>query len=86
MPNIMSAKKRVRLTKRQTMRNKMIKSNLKTVLKNAQVALEQSAENSTEAVTLAVKKLDQAVSKGIIHKNKAARKKSQLTKKLAAKK
>lgn len=86
MPNIMSAKKRVRLTKRQTMRNKMIKSNLKTVLKNAQVALEKRAENSTEAVILAVKKLDQAVSKGIIHKNKAARKKSQLTKKLAANK
>lgn len=86
MPNIMSAKKRVRLTKRQTLRNKMIKSNLKTVLKNAQVALEQGAENSAEAVNLAVKKLDQAVSKGIIHKNKAARKKSQLTKKLAAKK
>lgn len=86
MPNIMSAKKRVRLTKRQTLRNKMIKSNLKTVLKNAQTALEKGAENSTEAVKLAVKKLDQAVSKGIIHKNKAARKKSQLTKKLAAKK
>ena len=78
MPNIASAKKRVRVTKRKTLRNKMIKSNLKTVLKGAKIAIDEKSENKDIAFRLAVKKLDKAVAKGIIHKNKAANKKSQL--------
>lgn len=78
MPNIASAKKRVRVTKRKTIRNKMIKSNLKTVLKGAKIAIDEKSENKDIAFRLAVKKLDKAVAKGIIHKNKAANKKSQL--------
>ena len=74
MPNIKSAKKRVRITARRTIRNKMIKSNLKTLLRKA------FAEGSDEtAKLLAVSALDRAVSKGIIHKNNAARKKSKLS-------
>lgn len=78
MPNIASAKKRVRVTKTKTLRNKMIKSNLKTVLKNAKVAIENKDSASKDALKLAVKKLDKAVAKGVIHKNKAANKKSKL--------
>ncbi len=78
MPNIKSAKKRVRVTARKTLRNKMVKSNLKTVLKKA------DADTNAESITLAIKKVDQACAKGIMHKNKAARKKSQLQKKLNA--
>lgn len=78
MPNIKSAKKRVKVINNKTLRNKMIKSNLKTVLKKA------DADMSAEAITLAIKKVDQACAKGIMHKNKAARKKSQLAKKLNA--
>lgn len=79
MPNIKSAKKRVKVIKAKTLRNKMIKSNLKTVLKNT-----DTAEDKEAAIRLAMKKVDQAAAKGIIHKNKAARKKSQLAKKLNA--
>lgn len=76
MPNIKSAKKRVKVIKKKTLRNKMIKSNLKTVIKAA------GTETTPESVRLAIKKVDQACAKGIIHKNTAARKKSQLAKKL----
>ena len=78
MANIKSAKKRVKVIERKTLRNKMIKSNLKTVLKKA------DAEQTSENIVLAIKKVDQACAKGIMHKNKAARKKSQLQKKLNA--
>ncbi len=82
MPNIKSAKKRVKVIAAKTAQNKSIKSNLKTVLKSADAACAQKAENSEEAIRLAMKKVDQAAAKNIIHKNAAARKKSQLAKKL----
>ncbi len=73
MPNIASAKKRVLVTKLKTERNKAAKSELKTLLKNAR------AENVTnEAKMAAIKKLDKAAGMGLIHKNKAARLKSQI--------
>ncbi|MBR7087904.1 MAG: 30S ribosomal protein S20, partial [Mogibacterium sp.] len=58
--------------------NKARKSNLKTVLKKA------DAEMTPEAIKVAIKRVDQACAKGLMHKNKAARKKSQLAKKLNA--
>ena len=82
MANIRSAKKRVRITKTKTMRNKMIKSNIKTVLKTADTTVSTGEANKEEAVRLAIKKIDQAAAKGIFHKNKADRKKSQLQKML----
>ena len=66
------------------MQNKATKSNLKTTIKKANAAVAASAENKEEAVRLAIKKMDQAAAKGIIHKNTAARRKSALTKKLNA--
>lgn len=80
MPNIQSAKKRLRVTKAKTLRNKMIKSNLKTVEKSAVLAVEQGAEDQTEKLRVAIQKVDQAAAKGVFHKNKANRKKSQLQK------
>ncbi|MGN0675212.1 MAG: 30S ribosomal protein S20 [Oscillospiraceae bacterium] len=84
MPNIKSAKKRVKVIATKTMQNKAIKSNLKTVLKNADAACAAKADNSEAAIRLAMKKVDQAAAKNLIHKNAAARKKSQLAKKLNA--
>ena len=78
MPNIKSAKKRVKVNTTKAAANKARKSNLKTVIKNA------DAERTPEAIKVAIKKVDQACSKGRMHKNKAARKKSQLAKKLNA--
>ncbi|MBR7008500.1 MAG: 30S ribosomal protein S20 [Ruminococcus sp.] len=82
MPNIKSAKKRVKVIQTRTARNKAIKSDLKTALKKADTAVNENAENKAEVVKAAIKKVDMACTKGIMHKNKAARKKSQLAKKL----
>ncbi len=84
MPNIKSAKKRVKVNNTKAALNKARKTNLKTVIKNAENAIANSADNKQETVALAIKKIDQAANKGLIHKNKAARKKSQLAKKLNA--
>ena len=83
MPNIKSAKKRVLLTKVNTERNKMDKSNLKTTLKKFDAAVESgNREQADGAYKAAVKTIDKAVNKGILHKNNAARKKSSITVKL----
>ncbi|NBK79663.1 30S ribosomal protein S20 [bacterium D16-76] len=84
MPNIKSAKKRVKVISTKTMQNRATSSRLKTEIKKANAALESNAENKAEAVRAAVKKIDQAAAKGILHKNTAARKKSALDKKLHA--
>ena len=84
MPNIKSAKKRVIVNAAKAARNQEAKTNLKTVIKKAELAIANSTDDKAEAVKLAVKKLDQASAKGLLHKNAAARKKSQLTVKLNA--
>lgn len=78
MPNIASAKKRVRVTRTKTLRNKMIKSNIKTVTKTAFLAIQNNGEDKQKVVNYAMKKLDQAGSKGVFHKNKVANAKSRL--------
>ena len=82
MPNIKSAKKRVKVIATKTARNKHSRSDLRTAVKKAELALVNSSEDKTAAVRLAMKKIDSAVTKGILHKNTAARKKSQLALKL----
>ncbi len=85
MANIKSAKKRIKVTETKTLRNRMVKSALKTAIKKFEAAVE--AKNAEEAKTLfvaATKSLDMAASKGILHKNMAARKKSRLAAKLNA--
>jgi len=82
MPNIKSAKKRVKVIATKTAQNKATKSALKTTIKKANAAIENNASDKTEAVKVAIKKIDQAAAKGLLHKNKAARNKSALVKKL----
>ena len=83
MPNIKSAKKRVIVTKTRTMQNKIFKTQLKTDIKKYQAAVaEGNVEAAQATYKAAVKKIDQAAARGIIHKNAAARKKSQFTKAL----
>ena len=79
MPNIKSAKKHVLVNATKQARNKSANSALKTALKKANAAIEANSDDKEVAVKLAVKKIDQAVAKGIIKKNTASRKKSQLT-------
>ena len=78
MPNIKSAKKRVLISKENYERNKAYRSALKTALKKADAAIDAKSEDMAATVKAAVKKIDQAASKGIIHKNNAAKKKSAL--------
>ena len=85
MPNIKSAKKRVKIIEKKTMTNNMIKTAYKSAIKRFEEAI--SAGNLEEAKALfseATKKIDQACTKGVIVKNTAARKKSSLSKKLNA--
>ncbi|MBR1591693.1 MAG: 30S ribosomal protein S20 [Ruminococcus sp.] len=86
MPNIKSAKKRVKVNATKAAANKSRKSELKTILKKADAAVAENAANKEEAIRVAIKRVDQACAKGLMHKNKAARKKSQLAKKLNASK
>lgn len=85
MPNIKSAKKRVKIINKKTSRNNMIKTGYKSAIKKFEQSVE--AGNLDEAKALfseATKKIDQACTKGVIVKNTAARKKSNLAKKLNA--
>lgn len=82
MPNIKSAKKRVKVSEAKTVRNKSVRSDLRTAIKKAELALENGEANRGETVLVATKKIDKAASKGILHKNAAARKKSQLATRL----
>ena len=78
MPNIKSAKKRVLVSKANYEHNKAYRSALRTAVKNADAAIDAKSEDMAVVVKAAVKKIDQAASKGLIHKNNAARKKSAL--------
>ncbi|MGL5149596.1 MAG: 30S ribosomal protein S20 [Clostridium sp.] len=85
MANIKSAKKRIKVTEVKTLKNRMIKSALKTALKKFETSV--AAKNVEEAKATfsgAVKALDMATTKGVLHKNAAARKKSRLAAKLNA--
>ena len=82
MANIKSAKKRTRVIATKTARNRVAMSALRTSIKKADAALEAKSEDRAASVTAAVKKIDQAAAKGLIHKNTAARRKSALALKL----
>lgn len=81
MPNIKSAKKRVKVIAKKTLRNARIKSQVKTAIKKLEATV--VAGNKQDAVVLLAKTvstIDKATSKGIFHKNTASRKKARLTK------
>jgi small subunit ribosomal protein S20 len=86
MPNTKSAKKRLRQSLERRSRNRAVKSSLKTQIKKVHAAVEDGdGAAGIDEFRLAAKKLDQAAAKGVIHRNKAARLKSRLTKRLKAK-
>ena len=83
MANIKSQIKRNKQNEVRRLRNKAVRSELKTRVKRAVTLAEEGAETSTDAARLAVKRLDKAAAKGVIHKNAAARRKSRLMKRIA---
>ena len=82
MANIKSQIKRNRQNEKRHARNKAVRSELKTRVKRAITAAQQGNENAPDVAKTAIKRLDKAASKGIIHKNAAARRKSRLQKRI----
>jgi small subunit ribosomal protein S20 len=83
LANIKSAIKRIRSSERKRMRNKPVRTALKTYIRVAQTRIGgKDTGESAEAVVRAISALDKAASKGIIHRNQAARRKSRLMAKL----
>ncbi len=84
MANIKSQIKRNKQNEKARLRNKAVKAELRTRVKSAVSQAENGAEESVAAMRLALKKLDKAAAKGIIHKNQAANRKSRLVKRIAS--
>lgn len=84
MPNIKSQKDRVVQAKKENASNRAVKSNLKTVIKKANIAVADGSAEADKAVVAAVSAISKAGTKGVIHKNAAARKMSQMMKKANA--
>ncbi|WP_026460785.1 30S ribosomal protein S20 [Schaalia suimastitidis] len=85
MANIKSQIKRIRTNEKRRLRNQAVKSELKTLVRKAREAVEAGdKEAAVEALRVASRKLDKAVSKGVIHKNQAANRKSKLARRVAS--
>lgn len=84
LPNIKSAEKRVALSKKQSLRNRQVISEIKTKTKTLSAAVNDGAKNVSDLHKELVSLVDRAQQKGVMHKNKAARKKAQLAKLVSA--
>ena len=84
MANTPSALKRMKQNERRRLRNRGVRSKVRTAVKTARTALGAAATDAREAVAEAIRTLDKAVTKGVIHHNTAARKKSTLARRLAS--
>jgi small subunit ribosomal protein S20 len=82
--NIRSQMKRNRQNERRRLRNKSVRSEMKTRVKAALVHAEAGADDAAETLRLAVKRIDKAAARGVIHKNQAANRKARLMRRLAA--
>ena len=84
MPNIQSAIKRVKVSEKKNLRNRIVKSKVKTAVKKLDAEIAQNAANAGAQYSVTTSAIDKAVAKGILHKNTANRKKARLAKKVAA--
>ncbi len=82
--NIKSQKKRIRTNEKARLRNKSVKSALKTSVRKFHEAAEAGSADAKALATAAARELDKAVSKGVIHKNQAANRKSAVAKRAAS--
>ena len=83
MPNIKSAIKRVKVNAKKNLRNRMVKSSMRTTIKKFDSALHHDARQAPALLSNSFSALDKAAAKGVIHKNTANRKKARLAKRLA---
>lgn len=84
MANIRSARKRMRQNEKRRLRNRMIRSRVATAVKAAQAARSQKPDEAMALAAAAIRALDKALTKGILHKNTVARKKSALARRRPA--
>ena len=84
MANIASQIKRNRQNERRRLRNKSVRSELRTRTKGAMTAAELESEDRVELLKVAVKRIDKAAARGVIHKNQAANRKSRLMRRIAS--
>ena len=83
MPNIKSAMKRVKVNAKKNLRNRMVKSSVKTTLNKFDAAVASEPQQAAVLLNASFSALDKAVAKGVLHKNAASRKKARLAKRLA---
>jgi small subunit ribosomal protein S20 len=81
--NIKSQIKRNLQNERRRLRNRSVRSEMRTRAKTAVAAAESGAEDAIDALRAAVKRIDKAASQGVIHKNQAANRKSRLMRRIA---
>ena len=84
MANTSSARKRIKQNDRRRLRNRAVRSAIRSAVKTARGAVSEKTPDVKEAVLEAIRILDRAVSRGIIHRNTAARKKSSLARSMAS--
>ncbi len=82
MPNIKSAKKRVKVSENKNLRNRVVKSVVRTAVKKFDAAVETDAANAAAVLNNTTSAIDKAAAKGVMHKNAANRKKARLAKRL----
>ena len=82
MPNIQSAKKRVKVSEKKNLRNRIVKSGLRTSVRKFDAAVAADPSNAGAQLSATSAVIDKAASKGVIHKNAANRKKARLAKQL----
>ena len=83
MPNIKSAIKRVKVNETKNLRNRIVKSKVKTAIKKFETEVATAPANVGAQYSLTTSAIDKAVAKGILHKNTANRKKARLAKQMA---
>lgn len=83
MPNIKSSIKRVKVSEKKNLQNRMVKSNVRTAVKKFETELAANPSAAAELLNVTASKIDKAVAKGVMHKNAANRKKAHLAKSLA---
>lgn len=81
MPNIKSAIKSVKQNNARHVQNSQAKATMRTAVRKAELAIDNKEDNATDLLRLAIKQMDTAARKGLIHKNNASRQKARLTKK-----
>jgi len=82
LPNIQSAKKRVKVSEKKNLRNRIVKSGMRSTVKKLNTAIAEDPQNAGAMLSKASAVIDKAAGKGVIHKNAANRKKARLAKQL----